>query len=225
MKIKNKNIVFTYTGHTQIFIPNTPKIHVVAFGASGGDGNLGGGVPGKGGMISATLKVKPGVPLYINIGGKSNKEPGCGTKFGGEASDIRFIKNDLHSRILVAGGGGSVGGYNGGIYGTDPHPFGGKGGGIKGGKSSGKGGSQKNGGLGYVYSKECIGENGIFGFGGSGNNICGCNGSGGDGWYGGAGGTNEGGGGGGSSYAIPGSTDIIHLQGVNDGDGFMSILY
>ena len=229
-KIKYKKehnyIIFEYTGSMETFIPTTSKIHVTAFGARGGYGNLGGGTPGKGGMVSATLKVKKGVPLFINVGGISNISIGCDIKLGGNSTDIRLNKDDLYSRILVAGGGGSVGGYNGGIYGNDPHPKGGSGGGVKGEDSSGEGGLYNRGGIGYKYSDECIGNSGTFGYGGIGVNICGCNGSGGNGWYGGASGTNEGGGGGGSSYVIPiNSYNISHKRGVNNGDGFLIISF
>ena len=222
-KRSNTYKVFTYTGKTQKFIPKTSTIHVIAIGARGSYGNLGGGIPGKGGMISGYLKVKKGAPLYINVGGISNKSSGCDIKQGGGATDIR-LGDGIDSRIIVAGGGGSVGGYNGGRYGDNPHPFGGNGGGKYAEHSSGKGGTHTSGGFGYRYSNTCIGENGKFGYGGLGNNICGCNGSGGDGWYGGAGGTNEGGGGGGSSYIIPSkSYNVKHKQGVNNGDGFLII--
>ena len=217
----NKYEIFTYNGKIKKFIPKTSKIHVTAFGARGGYGNLGGGTPGKGGMISGFLKVKKGVPLYVKVGGASNEMTGCNIKKGGGATDIRLKKNDLYSRILVAGGGGSVGGYNGGKYGNNPHPIGGSGGGIYGGNSSGEGGKQTRGGFGGRYSDDCIGNDGVFGYGGEGDNICGCNGGGGDGWYGGASGTNEGGGGGGSNYIIPGSFGVKHKRGVNNNDGFL----
>ena len=220
------SITFNYTRNIQEFIPTTNEIHVIAFGARGSYGNLGGGIPGKGGMVSANLKVKKGVPLYINVGGISNTSVGCDIKLGGQATDIRLNKDDIYSRILVAGGGGSVGGYNGQPYGDDPHPIGGSGGGIKGENSSGGGGAKNKGGIAHKYSKFCIGNNGIFGYGGIGNNICGCNGSGGDSWYGGASGTNEGGGGGGSNYITPhGSSNVIHKRGVNNGDGFLIVYF
>ena len=45
-KIEYKNsIIFKYTGNIQEFIPTTNKIHVIAFGARGSYGNLGGGIP------------------------------------------------------------------------------------------------------------------------------------------------------------------------------------
>jgi len=217
--------IFKYTGNIEKFIPKTSEIHVFAFGARGGKGNLGGGKPGKGGMIRATLEVKKNKPLYIKVGGISKEFAGCNIKKGGECTEIRLKKNDIYSRILVAGGGGSVGGYNGGSYGSNPKPKGGSGGGKKAGSSSGGGGSQKKGGIAKKYSIKCKGKNGKFKYGGIGNNICGCNGSGGEGWYGGASGTNEGGGGGGSSYVIPGSSNVKHKKGVNDGDGFLIIYY
>jgi hypothetical protein len=58
MTIKKKKThynFYTYTGDTETFIPTTSKIHVIAFGARGGYGNLEGGVPGKGGMVSAAF--------------------------------------------------------------------------------------------------------------------------------------------------------------------------
>jgi len=217
--------IFKYTGNIETFIPKTSTINVFAFGARGSYGNLGGGIPGKGGMVKATLKVQKNIPLYIKVGGISKEYAGCNIKKGGESTEIRLKKNDIHSRILVAGGGGSVGGYNGGSYGNNPKPKGGSGGGKKAGSSSGGGGGQNNGGIAEKYLSKCKGKNGKFKYGGVGDNICGCNGSGGGGWYGGASGTNEGGGGGGSSYVIPGSLNIKHIKGINDDDGVLIIFY
>lgn len=217
--------IFKHTGTIQTFIPTTSKIHVYAFGARGSYGNLGGGKPGKGGMVEATLKVVKNKPLYIKVGGISENFAACNIKKGGEATDIRLKKNDINSRILVAGGGGSVGGYNGASYGDNPKPKGGSGGGKKGGSSSGGGGQQNKAGTPKKYSNKCKGNFGKFNYGGIGENICGCNGSGGEGWFGGASGTNEGGGGGGSSYVIPGSYNIKHKRGINDDDGILIIFY
>ncbi|EOE7203668.1 glycine-rich protein [Clostridioides difficile] len=122
------------------------------------------------------------------------------SKSGGGATDIRLPHSStlwddskgLLSRILVAGGGGSID-----IYGTSsPPPSIGHGGGLDGSDgfdSFGKfnsGGSQYQGGRGYKASY------GSFGKGGSGN-LCG-----GGGWFGGAGAYFGDVAGGGSGYAL-----------------------
>ena len=60
------SIIFNYTRNIQEFIPTTNEIHVIAFGARGSYGNLGGGIPGKGGMVSANLKVNEQFHDYLN---------------------------------------------------------------------------------------------------------------------------------------------------------------
>lgn len=122
---------------------------------------------------------------------------------GGGASDIRITANNLQSRVIVAGGGGSDGATNKtGMYG----------GGTSGGTatqsygSGGGGGTQTAGGAGGNNNS------GSFGIGGKGINYAnGYGGAGGGGWYGGGGaypdgsGDDDRGGGGGSGFVWTGS--------------------
>lgn len=122
---------------------------------------------------------------------------------GGGASDIRITANDLQSRVIVAGGGGSDGATNRtGMYG----------GGTSGGTatqnfgSGGGGGTQTSGGAGGNNNS------GSFGVGGRGIYYAnGYGGAGGGGWYGGGGaypdgsGDDDRGGGGGSGFVWTGS--------------------
>ena len=122
---------------------------------------------------------------------------------GGGASDIRITANDLQSRVIVAGGGGSDGAiYKTGMYG----------GGTSGGTatqnfgSGGGGGTQTAGGAGGNNNS------GSFGIGGKGINYAkGYGGAGGGGWYGGGGAypdsssDDDRGGGGGSGFVWTGS--------------------
>lgn len=122
---------------------------------------------------------------------------------GGGASDIRITANDLQSRVIVAGGGGSDGAtnktgmYGGGTSGgTATQSFG----------SGGGGGTQTAGGAGGNNNS------GSFGVGGKGINYAsGYGGAGGGGWYGGGGaypdgsGDDDRGGGGGSGFVWTGS--------------------
>ncbi|OFU49149.1 hypothetical protein HMPREF3071_03175, partial [Clostridium sp. HMSC19A11] len=131
-------------------------------------------------------------------GGGRGPNQGVDPKFttcGGGATDIRLIggvwndEQGLLSRIIVAGGGGSIGTSSSSLIGL--------GGGIVGGMgvASGTtctGGTQYEGGV-TVNSS----GNGLFGKGGSGN-IC----AGGGGWFGGAGASSSAVGGGGSGYVL-----------------------
>ncbi len=101
-------------------------------------------------------------------------------------------------------GGGLVGGDGGNCSGGGP----------------GLGGTQTSGGNGGVASS-ATGGNGVFGIGGSTNASC-CGGGGGGGYYGGGSGAYTAGGGG-SSYTIPTAFNIIHAQGVNSGNGYLTI--
>ena len=109
---------FYYTGGVQTYIPSTSCINVTLYGSVGGAGNLGGGTPGKGGMVSAILQnITPNSTLYLYVGGGDNNTTNnhnwnggglandCLIGGAGGASDIRTILNDLSSRLIVAGGG------------------------------------------------------------------------------------------------------------------------
>jgi hypothetical protein len=130
---------------------------------------------------------------------------GC---IGGGATDIRLNKDNLYSRVIVAGGGGGAAGGMTNSYGT----HGGDGGGKEGYKGFDDtqpqnyytfGGTQESGGKtnGCYYCP--IGYNGEFGLGGGTTNYnTNYGGSGGGGWFGGAGGAHRISGAGGSGYAF-----------------------
>ena len=107
------------------------SVHVVATGAPGAVGQLG-GTAGLGAEVSGELTVTPGQTLYVNVGGAPTNVA-AGTCFGGVAcvggfngggssaaggggggaSDVRTVSRNqsgsLESRLIVAGGGGGSG--------------------------------------------------------------------------------------------------------------------
>ena len=189
--------------------------------------------PGYGGRVQTLLKVEPGQVLYITVG----VLPTNWTVASYNASDIRIGNNDYASRVIVAGGGGS------GIHTANRQhgSSGGHGGGLTGAGGTttnsvlaygGGGGSQTAGGAG-AWGLNSTGGTGIFGLGGS-NTAGWTAGAGGAGWYGGgAGGSgardsvwSRGGGGGGSSYTDPNlCSEVIHTQGYQNGNGYISFDY
>ena len=172
---------------------------------------------------------------------------GCGN--GGGASDVRAGSNDLSNRIIVAGGGGgggdasadcapgvSTGAGSGGAGGAANAVSGGN---AHGGGNGGGGGTQSAGGAAGASVGAPPGASGGEGFGGGGAASEGCAGSagagsGGGGYYGGGGGGSGyddgggglgSGGGGGSSYAEPGASILSNQQGVNSGNGSVTITW
>ena len=232
---------FKYTGAEQMFtVPGgLKKLKVIAVGAQGG-----GDIQGYGGRVYAIIPVTPGEKLAIFVGGEGTlpsggfngggssgagygRFPGYG---GGGATDIREGGSGLANRIVVVGGGGGQGSYDGpkdGIGGKGGGNIGGAGGvgsgyyGLAGG--GGGGGTQDRGGFGGSGGQGQVcgdspGDAGSLGQGGDGAEgyyLCGAGGGGGGGYYGGGGGgggSNDGsseatggggGGGGGSSYIEP----------------------
>lgn len=175
--------------------------------------------------------------------------PSCGgseviSAGGGGASDIRQGGTTLSDRTVVAGGGGGASGNGAGPYKSTANS--GAGGGLIG--QSGaidygaapclvpSGGSPTTGGTGGNNSCWCstglTAQSGSFGLGGSsicapsGLSTCACDGTGctsggggGGGHYGGGAGICYSGGAGGSSYTAPGATNVVHIQGANNGNG------
>lgn len=193
------------------------------------------GAAGAGGRVICDLAVTGGQTLYIKAGSqpKSNSVTY-------NASDVRTDntgvtdETSLQSRIIVAGGGGGQG-SNSWAYSSN----GGAGGGLEGVQGGntyqygygGTGGTQTAGGSGGS-GRSYTGSAGTFGLGGTGGGNTA--GAGGAGWYGGGGGGYSGydskhwvaGGGGGSSYTDPDlCTNVIHTQGNNSGDGYVTISY
>lgn len=228
-------LTFTYTGSYQTFVVpiNVKSLKITAKGAAGGPVDNASG--GNGGCMTAVIIVVPLSTLYIYVGGmggsggaNGNMNPGFNggavgasrsTAYnwawqgssGGGATDIRTSLEDLHSRLVVAGGGGGVGHYAMGSAGS--------GGGIIG--ESGSGGWNCNGGgaTASAGGSGCGGtSSGTFGEGSRGG-ACGTyvGGGGGGGYYGG-GGACSGPGGGGSGYAAASSL-ISSSNGCNDGNG------
>jgi hypothetical protein len=230
--------VFNYTGKIQSYtVPSTvTELEVDCVGAAGFRNNK-----GLGGRVQARLKVTGGETLYVYVGGQPTARTG---KYY-NASDIRTLggevtgSNQLRSRILVAGAGGSDGAGNGSSKG-------GNGGGLNGGSGGdtrccggGQGGRQTTGGaagrdIPWTSQNTKSGGEGQLGLGGAGVSNSGVGGAGGAGYYGGGGGRggytkdagNYGaGGGGGSSYAGSRCVNVIHTQGYAKakGNGYVSI--
>lgn len=189
---------------------------------------------GKGGRVQCILQVTPMDTLYITIG--KSRSSGIDTTYN--ATHIARMSNTYENRVVVAGGGGNnssrgrAGGNGGGLTGA---------GGANGygGSSGGKGGTQTAGGAGGSGTPVSVGHNhngiaGSFGVGGAGQSCgyCGHMGGGGDGWYGGGSGAGDwnknggyaAGGGGGSSYTDPDlCSEVVHTQGYQSGNGYITI--
>lgn len=211
-------------------VPNgVTSIHVDCVASKGRNGRAGGGY---GGRVQCNLSVSAGQTLYFVVG---NIPPENSSYYN--ASDIRTnssgITNttSLNSRLIVAGGGGSGGD-------ADRNYFfnGGNGGGLTGengvggrNATGGQGGTQTAGGSGSWGGSSAGGSSGQLGLGGNGGNGGGVGGA---GYYGGGGGGTDGhnaqywrsGGGGGSSYTDSSRcSNVIHTQGYNAGDGYITI--
>lgn len=125
---------YAYTGGPQIYVvpAGINTIAVTLVGAAGATPTAGGsgGTGGNGASVTATLNVRPGEVLQVNVGGSGdvsgwNGGGGPAGARGGGASDIRqptfstssscaySLSCDISSRVVVAGGGGG-GGRNGG---------------------------------------------------------------------------------------------------------------
>lgn len=200
-----------------------PEDGIYRFQLWGASGN-GGSVYGQGGFVQGDIELTADTELFLYVGGKGTQlssatkgtNDGGGYNGGGNANndgneaaaryggggatDVRLVGGEwnlfesLKSRIMVAGGGGSLsqspynGGNSGGLIGYgDASEF------------SGGGGTQTSGGLGKtaLYGTAL---NGGFGYGSDGYSYAS---GGGSGYYGGAGGSRDkvdGSGGGGSSF-------------------------
>ncbi|MBI3133495.1 MAG: T9SS type A sorting domain-containing protein [Bacteroidetes bacterium] len=226
---------FNYTGAVQTYtVP--AGVTLIAVDVYGADGY---GAGGLGGRVQANMPVVPGEVLEVYVGGAGTPtlggfngggNAGSITTYGGGggASDIRQGGSTLADRVIVAGGGGGTGSN----CGTDSAP-GGHGGGLIGESGclyfcsscqyTGAGGTQSAGGIaGPTAHGSCGGnQDGSFGQGGS-NTTGGYGTGGGGGYYGGGSGCFEGAGGG-SSYTYPMATAVVHTQGVQSGNGMITI--
>ena len=234
--VSNSSDTFSFTGAVEYFVVPAGVTSVTSkvFGAQGGanwvnNTNYGGYAEGK-------ISVTPGDTLFLYVGEQPNGLQGGfngggngegGGQGGGGASDIRIGNTALTSRIIVAGGGGGAGFWNG------QHVVGGAGGGLSGGAgyrnvlgtSGGSPGTQTgsgNGTCGFLNNPAVAGG---FGYGGS-TASCGCEGyGGGGGYYGGAAGGNCRGGGGGSGFISPSLSDSSMNSGVQVGHGKIILEY
>ncbi|MCZ8428824.1 glycine rich domain-containing protein [Clostridioides difficile] len=206
---------FDYIGAGKKVTLKPGKYKLECWGASGGGRFDEWTECAKGGYSKGELTLKKETILYVyagesgykkfsnisdwagfNGGGRGPNE-GVDPKFttcGGGATDIRLIggvwndEQGLLSRIIVAGGGGSIG--------TSSFYSIGLGGGFAGGMGVGAG-TTCTGGTQYEGGVTVNSGNGSFGKGGIGNVYAG-----GGGWYGGAGASSSGVGGGGSGYVL-----------------------
>lgn len=238
---------FNYTGALQTYtVPNgVTSVQVDCVGATGAKptGKYFGNkyAAGKGGRVKTEMSVTPGETFFIWVG----KEPSDIKVAEYNASDIRTSNADitseegLNSRLVVAGAGGS--GAENNWSGWEA----GDGGGLIGGSTVDSyglatGGTQTEGGTCTNYGGygSQAGGNGTFGMGGAGSQYASAvGGAGGAGWYGGAGGnaflasnitgvSDSRGGAGGSSYTDPTlCSNVSHVQGFNDGNGYVKITY
>jgi hypothetical protein len=207
---------FTCTKGQQNFkVPKAVKhLTVTASGASGAA--VPSGPEAAGGLVTATIPVKPGESLTLFVGcGSSGASGGfngggsggtakTGGSGGGGASDVRERGSTLAKRVVVAGGGGGAGAR--GFFGFFTGGGGGLGGNLvgaagvdgnnycKSGPASGggRGGTQSAGGLGGTEanggSDGSQGSEGAGGHGGAGGSSGTGGGGGGGGYYGGGGG-------------------------------------
>ena len=227
--------VFTFAGASQTFVVPAGVTQITVDARGGAGGQPSGFGSGLGGRVRATIPVTAGETLIVNVGGTgASGTPGVGgfngggqggaggTSWGGGgASDVRRAS----TRLVIAGGGGI------GIL-----TLGGAGGGTTGGTGigGGGGGTQTAGGAGGApgpgATAGTAGASGIGGDGGSGAGAVPLGGAGGGGGYfggGGGGGADRqyGPGGGGSSYTDPAATNVTHVQGVQDGNGSVTITW
>ena len=209
------------------------KFRIECWGAQGGTpDNVEGG---KGGYASGEIELFKYVNAFLYIGAQGyncnqyEEDKGCISQktfngggqgkslydqsgfrkstSGGGGTDIRFLKDSLYNRVIVAGGGGGSGSFKASLYG-------GAGGGEKGKdgiKSSisenfvqGTGATQTYPGYSAGFDQKGKGD---FGIGGNGESD-GCGGGG--GWYGGGGGKQaSSGGGGGSGFILTDSPNSL----------------
>lgn len=224
-------------------------INMIFVDVVGSAGNSGGSTAGFGGRVQCYVNVTNLRTLYIMVG----NVPANSMTAEYNASDIRTVNdiNDMSSRIVVAGGGGSGADNRGyGDYERTVVSGGGSAGGEEGfgtdnavhGRAvsyGATGGTQLSGGSAGAGTQGGLsGQNGSFGLGGNGNNGNGwiLSGAGGAGWYGGgSGGTSvakydgkrhksASGGAGGSSYANPTyCLGVINQAGANETSGYVEI--
>ena len=100
---------YTDGGKVEVFIaPETAKYKIEAWGSSGIDASENGG---RGAYVYGDIYLVEGTVLYLYPGGQEGWNGGGGAssgRFGGDGSDVRLVRDNFYSRIMVAGGGGGV---------------------------------------------------------------------------------------------------------------------
>lgn len=117
---KETEWMYGYTGKEQEFI--APYSGLFQFELTGAQGQNAVYEGGKGGRVTATVKLAKGERVVILVGGQNGYNGGGAGNIsnGGGATDIRLNGNQLENRVLVAGGGGGANiEYAGGAGGTD----------------------------------------------------------------------------------------------------------
>ncbi|MEI6765892.1 MAG: hypothetical protein WCM76_09645 [Bacteroidota bacterium] len=112
--VTNDSVVFNYNGGQQSWTVPAGICNNVTFRVWGAQGSNGGG---NGGYAQAQTSVTAGQVYYVFVGGQAGYNGGgvgATNRNGGGASDIRFGGSSLNDRIIVAGGGGALGGANAG---------------------------------------------------------------------------------------------------------------
>ena len=230
----NKTTVFNYTGTSQEYeVPKDGYYYIELYGT-------GASATGFGAKTSGYIYLEQGEILYFYVGSRNGYNGGGKIAAslenynysGGGATDVRLVggswdnMSSLISRIMVAGGGGTLshggyGGAGGALYGEDGvYNITGN---YTGEIANGKGGTQTSGGAAGAFNWSGTAPTaGSFGKGGAGNSDYGGNGGG--GYYGGGGSGvssgSKGGGAGGSSYisgyagvnSVEESTTITHTN-------------
>jgi hypothetical protein len=210
-----------YSGGVQTYtVPaGVTRLGVELAGGAGGPIYNSSTGQGLGGRVQAVLAVTPGQVLTVYVGGAGDTNTagynggGAATNGGGGgggATDLR-TGSALTNRVLVAGGGGggdiAEGGNGGGLTGGGGSNNGTYTGGSGGTATAPGGGGAPNGQAG----------SGALGAPASSASSAG---GGGGGYFGGGSGASGAGGGGGSSYAGAGTSDVVHAQGVQAGNGY-----
>ena len=219
---------FSETGGEQQFvIPTTGIYEILAYGASGGDGN--GTVGGLGAEVGGDYLFSAGTTLDIYVG-----QAGAGGSSGGGGGGGTFLVLDSSTStpFLIAGGGGGAqssvhnGGsglstiVNSGNGGSAGGTAGGGGGFFSGGSNGSLAECTITGGAGFPTLTG--GTEHVHGGYGGGGSTCFDDGGGGGG-YGGGNGGNSSAGGGGGSYIDPGFSNVISTSGENSGAGFVTL--
>ena len=235
---------FDYSGDYYYWTPppGINSLHFDVYGAQGGR------TGGRGGLVSGDLQTLT-TPLYIYVGGAGGQGNAAAGGFngggiagsghgdagsGGGATDLR-LSTSLADRIVVAGGGGGMGGWIGGAGGPGGLTIATAGtkGSVNG--TAGGGGTQTSGGTAGAGVTTGNGTAGTLATGGTGGNgsVAG-GGGGGGGFFGGGGGGSDSvsggsdgaGGGGGSSFATLALTsNIVHQSGAKVGNGQVYLRY